>query len=258
VVRGSFNGVVIKAKKASYALGVIGRERVRFGTELGTDGATWARIAEKLPGELEIDLESVRLAEPQKGVFGVSLGVDFELKAGEDKIIRFILTWHSPNWEGGGYPWSDEVDYPKLPPDGVLTSLQLIPSRNTYTHMYAKTYISEVHAAFKLADDYESLLKRILSWQQVIYSETKLPPWLREVLVNNLHLITEVGMWAQSRPPIGDWCRPEDGLWGMNECPRGCPQIECGDNSYYGGMAVQYFFPQLTRSTLRRESLSIP
>jgi uncharacterized protein (DUF608 family) len=117
--------------------------------------------------------------------------------------------------------------------------------------MYAKTYISEVHAAFKLADDYESLLKRILSWQQVIYSETKLPPWLREVLVNNLHLITEVGMWAQSRPPIGDWCRPEDGLWGMNECPRGCPQIECGDNSYYGGMAVQYFFPQLTRSTLR-------
>lgn len=78
-----------------------------------------------------------------------------------------------------------------------------------------------------------------------------MPLWLQDVLINNFHLITEVGMWAQAKPPIGDWCQPEDGLWGLNECPRGCPQIECGGNTYYGGMAEQYFFPQLVKSTLR-------
>ena len=98
--------------------------------------------------------------------------------------------------------------------------------------------LSEVHAAFHLAEHHTSLLKRILAWQQVLYSDPGLPPWIQDVLVNNLHLITEVGMWAQAQPPIGDWCRTEDGLWGLNECPRGCPQIECGGNSYWGGMSV--------------------
>ncbi len=74
---------------------------------------------------------------------------------------------------------------------------------------------------------------------------------MREVLANNFHLIPEVGMWAQAKDPIGDWCRKEDGIWAQNEAPRACPQLECGPNSYYGGMAVQFFFPELTLSTLR-------
>ena len=43
--------------------------------------------------------------------------------------------------------------------------------------------------------------RRILAWQQVIYAETALPVWLRDSLVNNLHLIAETGMWAQAKPP---------------------------------------------------------
>ena len=82
------------------------------------------------------------------------------------------------------------------------------------------------------------ILGRILAWQQVVYAEQALPVWLRESLVNNLHLIAEDGLWAQARPPIGEWCRPEDGLFGMNECPRGCPQIECIPCSFYGNMPL--------------------
>jgi uncharacterized protein (DUF608 family) len=250
-VHGAFNGIAIQTPKAGYALGVIGRERLRWGAALDADGAAWARIAQELPAEAKVDPSAPRIAEPKSGPAGASLAVDFELQAGEEKIVRFVLAWHAPDWEGGGYPWSAEAEYPAQPADGSQPPLQLVPSQHTYTHMYARTCLSAVHAAFAIAGEHARLLERILAWQQVLYTDAELPPWLQDVLVNNLHLITEVGMWAQARPPIGDWCLPEDGLWGLNECPRGCPQIECGGNSYYGGFAVQYFFPQLAKSSLR-------
>ena len=37
----------------------------------------------------------------------------------------------------------------------------------------------------------------------------------------------------------------------MNECPRGCPQIECIPCSFYGNQPLVYFFPELALSTLR-------
>jgi uncharacterized protein (DUF608 family) len=91
----------------------------------------------------------------------------------------------------------------------------------------------------------------VLAWQQVVYAERQLPAWLRESLVNILHLVTEDGVWAQAKPPIGEWCRAEDGLFAMNECPRGCPQMECIPCSFYGNLPLVYFFPGLALSTLR-------
>jgi uncharacterized protein (DUF608 family) len=117
--------------------------------------------------------------------------------------------------------------------------------------MYAKHYPSATVAAETLSRDRQSLLRRILAWQEVIYQEASLPPWLRDSLVNNLHLITEDGMWAQAGPPLPGWVKQEDGLFGMNECPRGCPQIECIPCSFYGNQPLVYFFPRLALSTLR-------
>ena len=74
--------------------------------------------------------------------------------------------------------------------------------------------------------------------------------WLRDVLVNSLSLITEDSCWAQPRPPLGDWCYPE-GLFVLDECPRGCPQIECIPCSWLGNLPIVYFYPQLARTTLR-------
>jgi uncharacterized protein (DUF608 family) len=70
-------------------------------------------------------------------------------------------------------------------------------------------------------------------------------------LINVLHLLPETSVWAQAKPPIGDWCRPEDGLFGLNESPRWCPQIECIPCSFYGNLPLVYFFPELALSTLR-------
>jgi hypothetical protein len=41
--------------------------------------------------------------------------------------------------------------------------------------MYAKHWITEVHTAFHLAENHKNLLRRILAWQQVIYSDPQLP-----------------------------------------------------------------------------------
>ncbi len=214
---GTFKGVCVSTELASYALGLIGKEALRLGGGLGADGAAWTKIASALP--------EAGVGEP-----GSSAAVDFSLAPGQEKSVRFVLAWHASTWRGSGANWiGGEV----------------------YTHMYAKYYPDPLGTAKLLAKNHRSLLKRVLAWQQVIYAEASLPGWLQDALINNFHLITETGLWAQAKPPIPDWCKAEDGLWGLNENPRGCPQIECLGCSYYGGMAVLYAFPELTLSTLR-------
>src|SRR5690606_22068974 len=75
----------------------------------------------------------------------------------------------------------------------------------------------------------------------------RIPGWLADGLVNVLHLITEDAVWG---------VLPEDAygpgeLFGLNECPRGCPQIECIPCSFYGTIPLVYFYPELTLSTLK-------
>jgi len=215
-VKGELSGVEVKSKQASYVLGLIGEGEVRLGGDLGVDGEAWATIGHELP-----------YARSQAGA---SVAVDFSLEPAEEKVIRFVLAWYSPVWMGGG---------------------TMISGGNAYTHMYAARYGSAPEVARYLAREHENLLRRIISWQEAIYSDGELPLWLRDSLVNVLHLITETSVWAQARPPIGDWCRPEDGIFGMNESPRWCPQIECIPCSFYGNLPIVYFFPELALSTLR-------
>jgi uncharacterized protein (DUF608 family) len=213
-----FAGVVVEAPLSSYALGLLADNPPRTGGELGADGPSWARIADELP------------AAPSDHA-GASVAADFVLAPGETAVVRFALTWHSPQWKGGGHPGS---------PDG-----------NTFTHMYAAHYPGALAAAATLGRDHADLLARVLAWQEVIYADASLPAWLRDSLVNILHLIPETGMWAQAGPPLPDWVRRDDGLFGMDECPRACPQIECIPCSFYGNLPVVYFFPEAALSTLR-------
>jgi uncharacterized protein (DUF608 family) len=215
---GDFHGMEVRAPAASYALGVAGQEKLRLGGDLGNDDQAWLRFAQSLP-----------VAEP--GQAGTSAAVDFSLPAGQEKVVRFILTWCAPDWKGGGTPAAKTT--------------------NTFTHMYAKNYPSPIETARLLAARHASLLRRILAWQEVVYAEKQLPIWLRDALVNNLYMITEDGLWAQAKPPLGKWVRREDGLFGMIESPRSCPQVECIPCSLFGNIPLVYFFPELALSTLR-------
>jgi uncharacterized protein (DUF608 family) len=215
---GPLQGVEVASPQAHYAVGVIGQEQVRFGGGLGSSEAEWTAIGAELPAISD-------------SAAGTSAAVDFSLAPGEERVVRFVLTWCAPNWKGGGGPHAT--------------------ASNTFAHMYAKHYPSPTQTAELLATRHASLLARILAWQQVIYSQSELPLWLRDALINNFYMITETGLWAQAQPPLGDWCRPEDGLFGMIECPRECPQIECIPCSFYGNLPLVYFFPELALSTLR-------
>ncbi len=215
-IKGTFDGLEVKCGiTASYTLGVIGQERLRLGGELGANGDAWANISQSLP---------------EAGGYGTSATVDFVLPPGQTKIVRFVLAWCSPQWKGGGHPTS--------------------PYGNAYTHMYATRYPNVVQTAQLLAKKHESILRRILAWQQVVYTDESLPIWLRDSLINMLYLITEDSMWAAAVPPVPDWVRDEDGLFAMIESPRDCPQLECIPCSFFN-MPLVYFFPELALSTLR-------
>ncbi len=218
VLRSIIRGVEVRAPKACYLLGVLGKQKSRWGGELGAEESAWSQIEARLP---QADAK-----DP-----GASVAADVRIPGRKATKVRFILTWHAPQWNAGGYNWAG--------------------AEHTFTHMYAKYYTSARSAATRLAREHGSLLRRILSWQQVVYSDQTLPVWLRESLVNVLHMIAEDGLWAQAKPPIPGWAKPRDGLFGMNECPRGCPQIECIPCSFYGNQPIVYFFPQLALSTLR-------
>ena len=211
-----FQGLSVESEQASYALGVIGPEKLRLGGELGVDETAWATMEHELP-----------YAVSQSGA---TAAVDFSLAAGEEKVVRYVLAWYCPEWMGGG----------------TMTA-----GGNAYTHMYASRYDGAVAAARYLATNHESLLRRVLAWQAAVYQDPDTPAWLKDALINFLHLITETSVWAQAKDPVGDWCRPEDGVFGMCECPRACPQIECIPCSFYGNIPLVYFYPELAMSTLR-------
>lgn len=120
-----------------------------------------------------------------------------------------------------------------------------------YTHMYAKHYPDAPSTVEYLKKHHESLLKRTLAWQEVVYTDNALPIWLRDSLINILYCLTETSFWAQKTPTMPDWVKPADGLFGLNECPRACPQMECLPCSFYGSLPLAYFFPELQLSTIR-------
>ena len=232
VIESPVQGVHITSRRSNYVLGVIGDRKVRTGGAMGRspevrfrpkpDPAEWAKgwagLGEGLPPTSETES-------------GASVAVDFHLDPGVHDVVRFVLAWYSPHWMSSGNP----ANGPRA-----------------FRHMYATRYPDALAVARFLADEHETLLGRILAWQQEFYTDEALPKWLREVLLNMLHTYTESGFWASAEPPIGDWCRPEDGLFAICESPRGgADQNENLTCSFAGNLPLVYFFPQLALSTLR-------
>jgi uncharacterized protein (DUF608 family) len=223
-VTGELNGLSVHsgrhgdAWEMAYTLAAVGPTPVRVGGPLNVDGEAWNAIAAGLP-------------EAGAGETGASLAVDFDLAPGAEQHIRLVLTWHAPHWRAGGAPAHTHT--------------------HQYTHMYAKHYPSAASTALRLAREADAQLRRVIAWQEAIYQDPQVPGWLADSLINILHLIPEDSIWGQAGGALGDWCRPSDGLYAMNECPRGCPQFECIPCSFYGNIPIVYFFPEAALSTLR-------
>ena len=136
----------------------------------------WAKIKSSLP-------------EVKARDFGSTVAVDFTLQPQEEKVIRYILAWYAPQWHG------DE--------------------QKKYTQTYTTRFKNAVEVADLLAREHVSLLRRVLAWQEAIYTDDALPGWLEDTLINVLATIPEDSYLAMPKNPI-DWA-PVDGLFGLNE-----------------------------------------
>src|SRR5271157_891245 len=222
-------GVIVRhSSGVEYSLGVLGMQSALCGGGLGMDGGAWTRIG---TGTSQSRTYGRWHDLPEaKGQADAAIMVFYALQPGEDIVIPFIFTWYAPKWNSGG---------------------RLDSGGTNFFNFYANRFHSARDIVELVSLQYYSWLSRIIQWQQVLYGEVLLPVWLRDSLINNFHLIAECGVWAQARPPIDSWCKPEDGLYAMNESPRGCPQMECIPCSFYGNFPLVYFFPRLALSTLR-------
>jgi len=235
-----------KAWGMSYVLAALGEKSVRVGGELGTDDVRWATIEKGLP-------------EITRDDGGSSLAVDFSLEPGQEKVVRLILAWYAPEWEGNGNPGTGGRPIPTLVACSQGESQKrlkggcLVPSTTgkRFTHMYATRFANAGEVADFLARNHQSLLDRIIAWQSVIYSDKELPGWLADSLINSFYYYAPCSMWAQAKPPIGDWCKPEDGLFAMSEAPRTCAHVSTLPNFTLFGPFLDYFFPDLAVSIMR-------
>jgi len=66
-----------------------------------------------------------------------------------------------------------------------------------------------------------------------------------------LYLFPINSLWAAARPPIGPWCRQDDGLFGLMDGIVEDPAIEPIPDTFYANAPLVYFFPDLALSTLR-------
>ena len=234
---GKFTGVQISSpdSKISYALGVTGEKSARFGGSLTGSSDAWSKIRTGLPDARGADA-------------GSSLAVDFKLAPSESKTIRIILSWHAPVWQGGKYNDIRGFDGPE-PLDPYDPDIRRSEGK-IYTAMYATRFKNALESAEKLATGHESLLRRVLAWQEAIYSSDELPVWLRDCLVNNLNLMVKDSSWAGPDAEIGEWTK-EFGVFGMNESPRSCSIIGCIASNFYGDHPIAYFYPELEKSQMR-------
>jgi uncharacterized protein (DUF608 family) len=171
-------------------------------------------------------------------------------------VVRIVLAWHAPEWEGNGNPGTggkvivtrDLANYHdgQVDPKGGPGT-----TGKRYTHMYASRFADAGEVASYLVQHHASLLKRIIAWQSEIYHEKTLPGFLADVLINAFYYFGPCSVWAQAKDPIGDWCKPEDGVFALAEAPRSCAHMNTFQNAAVGGPFLSMFFPDLALSTLR-------
>ena len=239
-----FRGVFVASQGGvNYLLGVIGAANLRLGSGLNGSATAWSKIATELPQPSLRESGGVRVYTDSSS----SAAVDFSLAPRQSTVVRFLLAWYAPVWEGaykpaveGGHHYADQK---WLAPSWMGDTIY-------YTQMYAARYGSALDVARRMAVEHESLLRRVLAWQSVIYIEESLPVWLRDFPGEQPLPDYRGRYWAQAKPPLGDYAYP-GGAFGLIESPRGSPDVGCIPCDWYGNLPLVYFFPELARSNLK-------
>lgn len=228
-----------------FTVAALGDGKARFGGDLSGAPSGWSQIHKSLPKARAKTIDG----KQGNADSGGSAALDFHLKPGEEKVVRFVLGWFARGWQAG--PWKD-LKY-SFERKGFEPGDWKIPGRETpegprYSYRYTSRFSSSRDVASKLVAEHQSLLSRTLAWQQEIYAGEGLPGWLTDCLINNLNIIPKTSYWAQ--PGSYEWSEPL-GQFGMDESPRGCSIMGCIVSNWYGDWPVMYLFPEIEKMILR-------
>ena len=213
-----YSGIKFETEKGlGYILAVIGNDKVSVGDGLADNAQLWSGIGQSLPP----------LADDKSA----SVSVEYNLDAGGVKKVQLLLAWYAPIWESD-FPYDGETD-------------------NEYVNMYTTQFSNVSAVADYITGKREEMLKKIIAWQSVVYGEESLPGWIRDGLVNILHLFPECGFWADSSSKaLGDWCA-DGGVYSLVESSVADGQQTCIPCDWYGNLPEVYFFPDVADTTLR-------
>lgn len=126
------------------------------------------RMRERATGEIERSL-SPQPSPPGHTVNGGML-VPFQLSPGEERTIRFLLTWSFPNFY---------VNYDQPTPN---FREELTRSQLWLGNAYSKRYTNAVDTAYDLLTRHDELRQRSLRWADA-FTESSLPSWLSDFLL---------------------------------------------------------------------------
>jgi uncharacterized protein (DUF608 family) len=135
--------------------------------------------------------------------------------------VRFVFAWYAPHWRDSG--------------------------KEAHVHQYSVHYPDARAVAADALERFDYLLKRILAWQEAIYT-TDLPAWLRDGLIQSLYSLAKNTIWiAQTRKD--EWWN-STGWFTHSESHSGCPITETMVCRMHGHFPALFFYPELEATTL--------
>jgi uncharacterized protein (DUF608 family) len=142
---------------------------------------------------------------------------------GASASLRAVFAWYTPNWRDSG--------------------------SEAHINFYATLFKSAADTARSVMTKFDTLLKRSIAWQKVIY-DSDYPVWLRDALIQNMYSIAKNTVWiAKTRKD--EWWSEENGWFSHNESHRGCPITETMVCRMHGHFPFLFFFPELEETALR-------
>lgn len=122
-------------------------------------------------------LPSTKSSRPAvSGRTASALAVSVKLKPGQKIEVPFVVSWDFPYYE-----FEKGVKY-----------------RKKYTEFFGDDGQQALRIAFEALDKYAEWEKAIDGWQARILGQKRLPPWFKQLLFNELYILSETGIWEAS------------------------------------------------------------
>lgn len=144
-----------------------------------------------------------------------------DITPGAARRFRFVFAWYLPAWRDSG--------------------------TEAHVHRYGTRYRDVASVAEDALARYDTLLARVLAWQQAIY-HSKMPDWMKDALVQGFYSLAKNTVWI-ARTRKDEWWGDE-GWFTHNESHTGCPITETMVCRMHGHFPALLFFPELEFSTL--------